>query len=142
MIKLYLFACERIDQQFDLRFVGKINGANVNVQVWISVQQFLAQISQTFASSRDENNRARTVRELPRKFASDAGRSPRDQRVTTIEVHRMMGGRSSCDAERGLAGVRPSKDSSSRLVSARQCPRGKSPSRRRPIRIRTRCLTR
>jgi len=33
---------ERINQELDLRFVGKIDNANVDVQVWISIQQFVA----------------------------------------------------------------------------------------------------
>ena len=43
-IDIDLITRERIDQQFDLRFVGKIDSANVDLQVWISVQQFVAQI--------------------------------------------------------------------------------------------------
>jgi hypothetical protein len=41
-IDIDLITRQRIDQQFDLRFVGKIDNANVDVQVWISVQQFVA----------------------------------------------------------------------------------------------------
>jgi hypothetical protein len=74
-------------QQFDLRFVGKINGANLDIQIWIAVQQFVPELSQTFSASCYEDNRLRAIRELPRKLKANSSGSSRDQSATAVEFH-------------------------------------------------------
>src|SRR5438046_9341565 len=97
--------------------------------------QLITKLSQPVLTSRNQNQRVRTSGELPRELAAYASGSPRDEDVTTVEFH--SGGWSSCDAECGLAGTRPSKDRNSRFASAPQCPRGNSASRRFPSQTRT-----
>ena len=49
--------------------------------------QLRAQFLQTLLAARDEDERARRVRQLPGKLAADSGRGAGDQRLATIESH-------------------------------------------------------
>src|ERR1043166_5832947 len=117
-IDVKFLAIEPFEETLHLTEISEINFSNVDNKPRMLSLQLISQVDQPFITPRDQNHRASTASELTCKFATDPSRSTGDQHITIVEFH--CGGRSSCDALAGLAGARPSKDSSSRFVNARQ----------------------
>jgi len=70
-----------------LEQISEINVPKMNPNIWMPLLQVITQLSQPVLTSRNQNHRACTSGELPRKFATYASGSPRDKGVTTIKFH-------------------------------------------------------
>src|SRR5437588_12646468 len=78
---------EPTNQFVDLRFVAKIDNTDMNVQVRVSISQFVAQLIQSLLASRDQNERSRACRQLVGKVAPDASRCAGEERATYGDFH-------------------------------------------------------
>jgi UDP-glucuronate 4-epimerase len=94
-IDLDLVLTEPANQFSDLCFDGKINNANVDVELRVTASQFFAQIIQSLLAPCDKDERSRAVRKLSRELATDSRRRASDERAATIEVHPTTNGHES-----------------------------------------------
>jgi hypothetical protein len=74
-IDIDLVFLEPSNQLVNLPFVAKIDNAQVNAQLRITISELIAQFIQSLLASRDEYERSRSRRQVPHKFAPDSSRS-------------------------------------------------------------------